>query len=291
MDEILREIEEEIIYPVFEVSRSRPPELKRIDALFDQIRREKLGSSARLNLLRQLGKEISIFTGVKKVIVGTKKDYFNAMVITNYNNLLPELFKKKITPEESYKYIKSFYVIYGDKMYDQFPSRQLTAILLHEIGHIYQHTSTLGQVLPKLANKSSKITQILASIITLGSGGATASITVPLWAATFALSRTLTFGDHARELDADDFAAKYGYADEMAKAFYKFNKLSGRTERQPNTWLGKVGKFIGKFFTFSTHPSDPDRICGLIEKMKTEYKKQYPKMSKEISTIYADIRC
>lgn len=288
MDELFEQLEKEIEYPIFEVSRSRPAELKRIDTLFDQIRREKPAS--RLKLFKELGREISAFSGVKKVVVSIKKDFFNAMVVTNYNNLVPELFKKKIKPEDAYKYIDSFYVVYGDKMIDAMRPRELTAILLHEIGHVYQHTSTLGQVVPRVVNTVSKLTHLMSYIVTVSSGGAAAPVTIPLSIATFALSRTLTFGEHARELDADDYAAKHGYADEMAKAFYKFNK-SGDMERQPTNWLAKIGKFIRNSFSLSSHPSNPDRICNMINKMKTDYKKKYPKLSKEISTIYADIRC
>jgi hypothetical protein len=273
---ILEEIEKGIEYQIFEVARSRPPELKNIESLLNQIRRLKYGSKERIVLIKELSKEVSKFSGVKRVSIGTKKNFLNAMIVTNYNNLLPDLFKKKIKPEEANRYIKSFHIIIGDKMYDNFTDKELTAVILHELGHIYQHTSTMGQVLPKILKIAT------SSIIPLG----------PLLIITFAISRTLTFKEHISELDADDYAAKYGYADEMAKVITKFNKISsGSLEKNPSTWLGKILNVIRKFFTYSTHPTDPDRICSLINRMKNDYKEKYPKLSKEISTIYADIRC
>lgn len=290
---ILERIEKEIEYPIFEVSRSRPQELKDIERLFDQIRRLKFGSRERIILVKDLAKSISIFTKIKKVVVSTKKNYFNATVMADYNNLLPELFKKKIKPEEANRYIKGFYLVIGDQMYNKLQAKELTAILLHEIGHLYQHTALLGLAAPKIVKSLSLTASWLSTFTTLASGGTTAPITIPLSMATYALSRTLTFGEHMNELDADDYAAKHGYGDEIAKAFYKFNKIKtgGSIERQPKSWLGRIYKFIKKSFDVSTHPSDPDRICSVINSMKKDYVKQYPKLSKEISTIYADIRC
>ena len=290
-DIILSELEFKI--PIFEVSRMRPAELKKIDSLFDQIRREKFGSRPRVKLLNELSKAISQFSGVKRIRISTKKNWFNACVIVTYNNLLPELFKtSNVKPEEASKYIRSFYVIIGEKMYDRFRPKELTAVLLHEIGHVYQHTSALTQVMPRMVNQISQATNWYSNWLTLFSMGTSAPVTIPLSIATFALSRSLTFAEHNHELDADDFAAKHGYADEIAKAFYKFNKHSkDHLKAKPKNWLERIYKFLRNITNLESHPDTPDRICNLINKMKTDYKKQYPKLSKEISTIYADIRC
>ena len=73
--------------------------------------------------------------------------------------------------------------------------------------------------------------------------------------------------------------------------FYKFNKQFGGNKKSPHTWLQKVWSKVKNFFTFSTHPEDTKRVCELIRSVKTDYKKKYPRLRKEISVIYADIKC
>lgn len=299
MDEnlLLEQIEKEILsetpFPIFEVSPSRPDELKQIDKIFADIANTKEGSKERLNLLKMLSNEISKFTGVKKVTVKIKKRYTNAAVSPRYNDVFPELFKNsgKVKQEPS-RYIKSFYVIIGKEIFDLFTNRELTAVMLHEIGHVVNHTSYLGLYLPKILKRLVVAGAMVGGTANVLTGFTMTKVMFPFLALAFAMSRSLTFAEHMDELNADDYAAKYGYADELAKAFNKFRKVGwADKEKQPTTWLAKTIRFFKSIFNLSTHPDTSDRICAMINKMKKDYKKQYPKLSKEISIIYADIRC
>ena len=292
LEQIEKELLEEFTFPVFEVARSRPAELKQMEKTIEKLSDTKFGSKERLENLKKLASEISKFSKVKRVTVKMKKKYPNVTVLTHYNNLLPELYNKKIKPEESYKYIKSFHIVIGEELFKLFTSKELVSVLLHELGHVFQHTSGLGAILPTLLKKLTKLGFIVGGLTNILSGGTLGVALAPLVLLTFALSRSLTFAEHMEELNADDYSVKYGYGDELAKAFNKFIKAGfDKKVRRPKNWLGRIVRFFRKIFTLSSHPDTSDRICEIIRKMKEEHKKQYPKLSKEISTIYADIRC
>jgi len=296
-DLLMEEVKRDFEYSIFEVSRIRSPILKDIDKNFDVLRK----NNKDINELANLIKNITKFTGIKKVHVVIKPNELDAVIFTRYNKLLPTIFKGKseetievnrIRAEETPKYVDSIYVLFGEKTLDMFRSKELTAILLHEIGHVYQHTSNFSLLMGNITNKVAKW-GIVASVLTLLRVIVfpTASMYVaPVIAGLWALSRSLTFFDHMGELSADEYAIKYGYGDELARVFFKFNKMSGGKPR-PKNWVQKTWNSVGSFFSLKTHPDDSKRICEMLGKMKRDYKKSYPKFSKEITTIYADIRC
>lgn len=275
-------------FPVlFEVARIRSEILKKIEKDFDAIRKN---ISDRSNI-KQLQDHIKEFTGIQKVIVTANMQSMDAAIFPVYTRTLPKIARddpKSITPENAHKYIRAIYVTLGQKLIREFPPKQLTAIILHELGHIYQHTSNLGLILPNLVNLLAK--GGVQDVDELKDKSFVRRIlTIPLIAALFPLSRSLTFSDHIEELKSDEYATRYGYGDELAKVFYKFSKWAG--ERRSSNWLGRVWHRIKRAFSLSSHPSDSERICTIIQKMKKDYKKTYPKLSKQISTIYADIKC
>jgi len=296
-DLIIEQIEKDFEYVIFEVARIRSPVLKKIDKNFDILRKNPKDKKE----IKALVKNIKTFTGIKSVFFVIKQNEFDACVFTKYNQLLPTLFKKegedklrteKFKAEESPKYIKGIYVLFGTKTLDLFSSRQLTAILLHEIGHIYQHTANFSLLFPNLVNKFAKGGLVFSSLALLRFiiFPTISLLILPFVLSLFALSRSLTFADHMGELNADEYAIKYGYGDELAKVFFRFNKMTGGKVR-PQTWMQKTWGSIKSFFSLASHPQDSRRMCDIIDKMRVDYKKNYPKFSKEITTIYADIRC
>jgi len=284
---IIEEIERDFEYMMFEVARVRSPILKKIDKNFDAIRKNPKDRKEIVDLV----KNIKEFTGIKVVVFVIKQNDPGAYIFTKYNNLLPSLFKgkeklevHKFKAEESPKYIKGIYILFGAKALDTFSSRELTAILLHEIGHVYQHTANFSLYFPSIVNRMSQGGIILSPVVL------SSVVALPLIVSFFALSRSLTFFEHMGELNADEYAVKYGYGDELAKVFFKFNKMVGEKKR-PQNWIQKTWESIKSFFSLSSHPMDSKRVCDIIDKMRVDYKKKYPKLSKEITTIYADIRC
>ena len=296
-DLIIEEVERDFEYIMFEATRARSPVLKKIDKNFDILRKTPKNKKEITDLI----KNIKDFTGIRTVFFVIKQGELDACVFTKYNQSLPKLFKKKgedklrtekFKAEESPKYIKGIYVLFGTKTLDMFSSRELTAILLHEIGHIYQHTANFSLLLPTLINKFAKVGLVGSSLALLRVivFPSISLIILPIIVSLFALSRSLTFADHMGELNADEYAIKYGYGDDLAKVFFKFNTLTGGKTR-PQNWMQKAWGSIKSFFSLSSHPHDSQRMCDIIDKMRSDYKKDYPKFSKEITTIYADIRC
>jgi hypothetical protein len=277
---------------IFEVSPSRSPLLKEIETNFDIIRKSLVSNneSNRRVILKQvtlLRKNIKAFTGINAVYFSIKPDLFNAYVHTKYKNILPKLFSKEnvskfsgIKAEESPKYIEGVYIVFGDKLIKEISPRQSTSILLHEIGHIYQYTSKMSYITPWILKNTSQFA-ILGTLIN--------PVTIPVALLLFGFARTLTFFDHVGEFKSDEYAVKYGYGDEMAKVMYKFSQYYKKPKE--SSWLRSTVAFIKNIFSLSTHPEETKRVCAIIDKMKKDYKKKYPKMSKEISTIYADIKC
>jgi len=297
VDLIIEDINRNFEYIMFEAAKVRSPVLKNIDKNFDSIRKNTKDKQQIVDLVRN----IKSFTGVKSVYFVVKENVHDACIFIKYNQTLPKVFKKdgenklkteKFKAEESPRYIKGIYVIFGTKTLDMFTPRELTAILLHEIGHIYQHTANFSMLLPTLVNQVAKGGLLIGALTLLRVivFPAVSLILLPVVLSLFALSRSLTFADHMGELNADEYAVKYGYGDDLAKVFFKFNKLTGGKAR-PHTWIQKTWDSIKSFFSLSSYPKDSKRMCDIIDKMRLDYKKTYPKFSKEITTIYADIRC
>jgi hypothetical protein len=288
LDILFEEFEKQFIPIIFEVSKIRSPILKKIETDFDLIRKN-LNSR---EYIKSLELHIKEFAGIPKVVVSTKKTNFEAAIFPVYTRELPKIIGNNIkssNPEDAKQYIKAIYLTLGKKIIKEFSPKQLTSILLHELGHVYQHTSNLGMIFPSLLNFLAKGgMQDLDDL--KDTSPIRKTLTIPLIAAMFPLSRSLTFSDHMEELNADDYANRYGYGDELAKVFYKFNKWTGG-KKKSSSWLGRIWDKMKKIFSLSTHPSDIDRVCSIIDKMKKDYKNKYPTLSKQISIIYADIKC
>ena len=284
---LFEQFSEQFVPVIFEVSRVRSPILKETESIFDLIRRDPNN----LSNLKSLQNNLKKFTGIKKVVLSVNTDSFEAAILPVYMRTLPRIARdnpKSINSDNAKKHIKAIYIILGKKLIAEFPPKQLTAIVLHELGHVYQHTSNLGLILPNLINIIAKggvqdVDELKEKSLIRR------VLTIPLITALFPLSRSLTFSDHMEELKSDEYATKYGYGDELTRVFYRFSKWSG--EKRSSNWIGRVWSNMKKLFSLSSHPKDSDRICSIIKKMKSEYKKTYPTLSKQITAIYADIKC
>jgi len=284
---------------IFEVSPFRSSILKEIDKNFAQIKKDKKDSAAK----KELTDNLKEFTGVKNIIINIKKDYMNAAVIPIYNQLIStdlimifknyeagDNIKDLEIVEEPSKYIKKMYIMFGDQLIDMFSPRELTAILLHELGHCYTYTANLPRILLALFQKGAGIAGImlktpllwLFNLITLPAY-IIASLTV------ITIVRSLTFIEHRGEYKADQFAAKYSYGDEMIKVLYRLHNRKLEIDAQ-KSWWEKVWSFIEKIFSPASHPTSSSRIEELNEQMINDYKKLYPKLSDELNIILKDIK-
>ena len=224
---------------LFEVSIYRSNILKDIDQDFAEIKKDKQNHAAQdLSNKNSLIKNIKEFTGIQDVKITLIKDFPNACVIPIYTRLfsldLLTLYKdykidgniKNLNViEEPSKYIKKIHIIFGYEFINMMSPRELTSILLHELGHVFAHTANLPRL---LVGYFKTFLNIILSI----------PMTIPIYLVTMAivitLMRSFSFLDHRKEYKADQFAAKYGYGDEMIK---------GRTSSyDPNICVSNVGK-------------------------------------------------
>lgn len=284
---------------IFEVSKYRSDILKDIDRDFAKIKKDRKDLAAK----KELTENIKKFSGIKKVIITFKKDYLNAAIIPIYNqqismdlvNVLKsyeagENIKSLDVVEEPSKYIEKIYVIFGNELIDTFSARELTAILLHELGHSFTYTSNLPRILLALFQKGVGVVGMvlktpilwLLNLITLPAYLISSLIIITI-------VRSLTFLEHKSEYRADQFAAKYGYFDEMVKVLYKLHHRE-MEQQSKKAWWEKLWYFIEGLFSPSTHPKSSRRIEEINDKMLSDYKKLYPKLSNELNIILKDIK-
>jgi hypothetical protein len=284
---------------VFEASQFRSEILKEVDQNFTQIKKDKTDLAAK----KALVKNIKDFSGIKDVIITFKKEYYNVAVIPIYNQLVStdllnvfkdyeagENIKSLTVVEEPTKYIKKVYIIIGNEIVDKLLPRELTAIILHELGHCFTYTANLPRVLLAFFQKY------------IGRIGLVLKIPVLWFLKIFVLPaflistliiitvvRSLTFLEHKSEYKADQFATKYGYGEEMIKVLHKIYTRQVEREKY-ETWQEKLCDFMKELFSPPVHPVNSRRIEEVNDQMLNEYKKLYPKLSNELSIILKDIK-
>ena len=284
---------------IFEVSPYRSEILKQIDQNFTSIKKDKNDLAAK----KELAKNIKEFSGVKNIVITFKKDYFNAAIIPIYKQAISidllnvfkdyeagENIRSLNVAEEPSKYINKLYIILGNDVVDTFSPRELTAILLHELGHGFTYTANLPRLLLALFQKSIGIAGMMLKTPILWLFNL---ISLPAYIISsliiITIVRSLTFMEHKSEYKADQFPAKYGYGDEMIKVLYKLHNKQVEISSQ-KIWWEKMWDFISGLFSPSSHPVSSHRIEEINEDMINDYKKLYPKLSNELSIILKDIK-
>jgi hypothetical protein len=279
---------------VFEASAYRSSILKDIDNNFSELKKDTKNIAAKKELVINIKK----FTNTNYIAISIKPNYFNAAVIPIYKQMISadviNLFKDyqvngnirnlEIVEEPS-KYIDKLYIIIGKPMFTDFSPRELTAILLHELGHSFTYTSNLPRIILSVFDKIFFTANTTVNFF-ISPGFLSAPIIISSFIISFIVMRSLTFLEHKSEYRADQFAAKYGYGDEIIKVLYKF-KLAEKAQKQ--SWFKKVFEFIKTVLLVSTHPSNSKRIKELNNSMINDYKRLYPKLSKELNIILQDI--
>jgi hypothetical protein len=283
---------------LFEVSTYRSSILKQIDNNFKNIKENPKDLAAKKELIENIRK----FTGVKHITLSIKPNYFNAAIISIYNqnmsldllNLLKDYkvegnIRELDVVEEPSKYINKIYIIIGKQILEEFSPREITSIFLHELGHCFTYTSNLPRLFLSIFDKlflvSGSIVQYSIKFILNASF-------FPLFVASLLISfivmRSLTFLEHKSEYRADQFAVKYGYGDEIIKVLYRLKNNDDR-EGINKSFFSKVFDFIKMIFSVSTHPSNSKRIKEINSLILKDYKKLYPKLSKELNIILQDV--
>lgn len=276
--------------PIYEVLSDRSPYLKDIDNSFGLLLKDITNKQAKKDLILAIKK----FTRVSKIYIRFVPNIFNACILTNYNNILPSIFIKKLesenikhTVDETSQYIDSFRIDIGIPLFNTFNKYEMTAILLHELGHVYSHTSNLPLLFQKIL-KWSSTQQLGGTIISTLLHGI--SLYSSLFILAFIVSRSVMFTEHLEEYNCDQFAIKYGYGTEIATAINKIRNIEN-TYNDDHAFINKLLKTILSIFIPASHPDSKDRICNIINKIKKEYSDRYNIIKDDINNQLSDIKC
>lgn len=283
---------------LFEVYKDRNPVLKKIDKNFKDLKEDIKNIQTKKDLV----KNIKDFMGVNRVFLKIKKNWYNASVLPTYKRIAPKAIQDdlekslkgkstKPSMEEVSQYIEKVHIFLGDQLIENHSPRELTAILLHEMGHVFGHTSSIPIILGRFAKMLSgmgMVTQTIAGIANIIKF--VSPISAPIMGTLFITSRSLTFYEHMREHGADKFAVEHGYGDEIFRTLNKFKNAEISHKKRMNV-IKRVYYMIKEFFFPVSHPSSSKRMCDVADKMQKEYKDMYPELRDDITVVLSDLKC
>lgn len=273
-----------------EALSTRPKLLKEVELLIDLLKKDYKNKSIILDIENKLQK----FSQVNKIKFIIKPGLNNAYVITEYNNTFERILKTIIYPtnndtnisskiktsDDIIQYIDTIYIIFGTKLLKECTNKEVVAIILHEFGHVFGHTSYIFKL-------AAIINNILRKIILQLKQFAIFPFLGLIVFAIIILTKSLSFLEHINEYNADEFAIKYGYGDEMAAIIIKW-----KNQEEKKFKINEFLKWLIKLtIPGSTHPSNEKRICNLKNKLLNDYTKQYAPINNELNILFKDLKC
>jgi hypothetical protein len=249
---------------ITEVAQNVDRRFLKIDQLFKEIKQQKKINQINSTLIKIETKLSKIFD----VNILIQADYIGQDI----DNVIciPVLKKGKLwTTDLSLNDVDSINIILGyDIIRNNTPS-QLTAIMLHEIGHVANH----------LKGFSLSVDQFFKH---LGPAGQLINL-LPIIGVIFFIVKLggLKITSRLKEYKADAYAVKYGYGDELMQALHKLDK-TGRQARSEASILTRLLNTINDFLS-KFHPSKEARIKQIYNDIISEYSNQYK--SKKITNI------
>jgi len=252
---------------LLEVGTNALKGLSEVDQLFYQLKKSNKDYSS---IVIKIEKKLEEIFGCKFVIEIARSSLWtdNCGVIPTFKRIGTITKKEDLVKLGN---IKKLNIILGEKIIEYATPRELTAMFLHEIGHIVNHVGRFFSAI----QKSITITKMVLFIANLFIG---AIYLIPI---LLVITRTLFWTNHIGEYNADRFVVEYGYGDEFISLFHKFEK-----KRDFDSELSIV-KALVRVYTFifgSSHPENKDRIKKIADIMKNEYIDKY-KLDKKTKKI------
>lgn len=281
------------IFEVFEPNSKALPEMEKA---FDEIKNTCKGNKVNVNAAKNLFKSVNKFYKgkLKEFKIVTDKEFFNAYVFPEYSKFLfsKKIFQKGAKPD--FDDISGIYIGFGLPLIKKLTARECVAVMLHETGHVLQHTiqaSIWLRFLTRLTAVGSGLPNVVKTILIFPKFGVDAII---LFLVIFIFGRTLYLHEHMLEYDADKYCVKYGYGEDIITAFQKLREISNK--KSSETYISKIKRKLKSFLYLLLHidPSHPlpeDRICKIIDEMNKQYNNHYKIKSKKVKEILKHIEC
>lgn len=249
---------------LLEVGVRRISDLKNIDVLFQKLKSAK-DKSTKEKVLREmeviLEKIFSVHVVIDFHYFGLHADNFAVLPYIKPNKNVKIKEKKDFV---KFINVKQIDLIFGNSFIKRHTPKELTAILLHEIGHLINYLSISRTLFLNMIYPIYLIARGFRLIPIIG------VVFYPLFLIT---SRSLNFSEHIGEYQADKFVVKYGYGDELISAIKKWEKEETRV-RKKLTLFERIS-MLQEILTKTSHPTNEDRILKIAEIMKKNYLKQY----------------
>jgi len=249
---------------LLEVGVRRLSDLKNIDILFRKLKSAK-DKQSKEKVLREMEVELEKIFGVHVVIdfhyFGLHAYNFAVIPYIKPNKDVKIKEKKDLV---KFINVKRIELIFGNDFIKEHTPPELTAILLHEIGHLLNYLSIMMTSILKIMYPIYLIARGLRMIPFIG------AVFYPLFLIT---SRTLHFAEHIGEYQADKFSAKYGYGDELVSALKKWENEEVKIKKKL-TIFQRIS-MLQELLVSSTHPANKDRILKIVEVMKKNYLHRY----------------
>jgi hypothetical protein len=302
----LEEIFESLEIPMdilSEVTDEQKRTLEKIDDSFFLLKKYIDSPNGKIkDVKKDLVKSIREFTGIRQIELNLSSETnLNAGVIAVYNKVLSIkiIEMNRDWPEDlsefARKYISGMYIYLSTDLIKYLHERELTAVLLHEFGHVFGHTKAMSYILPDVIAKIINVLNFLgvSSILLNGLLVAMQPLLVTFWIPiSFLLTRSVEFLNHREEYGADNFATHYGYGGSLIKVLERFNKVSKSKKKGIlNSIFYRILILLSQLLTPSTHPDDSKRVCRIYNDIVNDYVELYPVLGKDVLKIVKQFEC
>jgi len=277
---------------ISEISTTLSPSyLIKIDQIFNTLKNSNFTHKQIKQAEQNLSLNLSKILNTK--VIFTHRLCKNAMVLFNYNFLSSNSLSPKglLKDQDKLLYVNDIQMYFDLNFFLNdldFTPQELTAIILHEIGHLVLHNQfsiRFFNSFMQVYNNFGPLLNFFTLLINIFKNSL--SFFILSLFLMFIHSRTLSFFDHLQEYNCDKFAIKYGYGDEIISALSKVNQI--KLNKINSSLLEKTKRILIKIFNLNSHPEYEDRILTVAKDLKENYIHDYPDIKNELKKLLKNI--